>query len=196
MGASYNPLMFAFIVRSIPAIILLMAASFATPASAQFKPESWYNAAHAVSRQNISGLRSMLAKGDSPDAVDGDGRPAIIWAVQVNSIEALQLLIDAKAKIDARDRLGATALYTAAGTGNLDMVRILLEAQASVDLPNRQGITPLMVAAGRGTAPVVRELLKAGADPTKQDFSGRDAKGWAAQPQIRRVIEEASQKKR
>lgn len=180
--------------RCLLALVLLLGA--APPVLAQFKPDTWYNVAHAVSRQNIPSLRSMLAKGDSPDAVDGEGRPALVWAVQVNSIEALQLLIDARAKIDIRDRLGATALYTAAGTGNLEMVRMLLQAQASVDLANRQGVTPLMVGAGRGSVPVVRELLKAGADPKKQDFSGRDPKGWASQPQVQRVIEEAQQRKR
>jgi len=180
--------------RFLLTFVLLL--GLTSPVLAQFKPDTWFNVAHAVSRQNIPALRSMLAKGDSPDAVDGEGRPAIVWAVQVNSLDALQLLIEARAKVDARDRLGVTALYTAAGIGNLEMVRMLLEAQASVDLANRQGITPLMVAAGRGSVPVVRELLRAGADPRKQDFSGRDPKGWANQPQVQRVIEEAQQKKR
>jgi ankyrin repeat protein len=58
-------------------------------------------------------------------------------------------------------------------------VQLLLDAKATVDAQNRQGITPLMMAANKGQLLAVRLLLKRGADPQKQDYTGRDATGWA-----------------
>jgi len=46
-----------------------------------------------------------------------------------------------------------------------------------------------MLAVSRGQAQVVRLLLQNGADPAKQDYTGRDATGWAAgKPNILQIL--------
>jgi ankyrin repeat protein len=62
-----------------------------------------------------------------------------------------------------------------------------------VDVANRQGITPPMMASGRGNLAVVRLLLQQGANPRKQDYTGRDALGWAAgQAPVMRALQDAT----
>jgi ankyrin repeat protein len=91
-----------------------------------------------------------------------------------------QLLLDRGAHVDWRDTMGDSALHYAAERGNLDFIRFLIAHGATVDFPNKQGTTPIMVAADHAQPAAVRLLLKSGADPKKQDFTGRDAYGWAA----------------
>jgi uncharacterized protein len=59
-------------------------------------------------------------------------------------------------------------------------MRLLIARKAKVDFQNEQGITPIMVAADHAQPASVRLLIASGADPRKQDYTGRDAFGWAA----------------
>ncbi|HEX7968819.1 MAG TPA: ankyrin repeat domain-containing protein, partial [Stellaceae bacterium] len=84
------------------------------------------------------------------------------------------------------------ALHWAAESGQAEIIRALLAAKAPVDAQAKQGITPLMLAAGGTKAEAVKALLEGGADPKKQDFTGRDALGWAAgKPAALRVLQTA-----
>jgi uncharacterized protein len=56
---------------------------------------------------------------------------------------------------------------------------MLLDAKAPVDIESKRGVTPLMLAAERGHREIVRLLLARGADSNKQDYTGRNALGWA-----------------
>jgi ankyrin repeat protein len=55
----------------------------------------------------------------------------------------------------------------------------LLDAKSPIDAQNRQGMTPLMMAANNGRTDAVKLLLKYKADTGKEDYTGRDALGWA-----------------
>ena len=77
-------------------------------------------------------------------------------------------------------------------SGHTEIITLLLAAKATVDAQNKQGITPLMMAAANGKVEAIRALLAAGADPKKQDFTGRDALGWAAgKPAALRALQAA-----
>jgi ankyrin repeat protein len=66
----------------------------------------------------------------------------------------------------------------------------LLAAKAPVDATAPQGITPLMLAAANNKGEAIKVLIEGGADPKKQDFTGRDALGWAAgKPASLRVLQ-------
>jgi ankyrin repeat protein len=56
-----------------------------------------------------------------------------------------------------------------------------------------------MMAAGRGDLEIVRALLAKGANPSKTDFTGRDAVGWASdsrRPLVIQALQRAAATKR
>jgi len=149
-------------------------------AAAQF--DSWYTVAIAASHNSLEQVQAVLARGNADlDGVDSTGgRTGLDYAASFNNVPMATLLLEKGAKVDARDPSGATALHWAAERGNVEVMRLLIDNKASVDAQNRQGITPLMSAASHGQPSAVRLLLASGADPKKQDYTGRDALGWAA----------------
>jgi uncharacterized protein len=140
----------------------------------------WYTIATAASLNKMDDVRTMLRQNANPDTTDPKGRTALSYAAGFGDVAIVKLLIENGARPDTRDQLGSTPLHWAAEGGRTEAVRLLIAAKAPVDALNKQGITPLMLAAGSNKADTVRALLEAGADPRKQDFTGRDATGWAA----------------
>jgi len=115
-----------------------------------------------------------------PDEPDFNGTTALMYAAINNNAQIAFILIShSTAHLDVRDKFGNSALHYAAEHGSLDVMQELLDAKAPVDLPNREGITPLMRAANNGRTQAVKLLLQYGADTSKQDYTGRDALGWA-----------------
>jgi ankyrin repeat protein len=80
------------------------------------------------------------------------------------TIEAVRVLLQARANVDASSVSGDTALHLAAARGLDAVVLQLAEAGARLDLRNKEGRTPLAVASGEGvrdkgkTADVLRTL--------------------------------------
>jgi uncharacterized protein len=160
-------------------------------AEAQFGANTWYTIPVAASR-NITGDVETLVEQHQADIDEIDsngGRTALDYAVSFDNVELAHFLLDHRAHVDARDKLGNTALHWAAQLGKLDMMRLLIEAKATIDIQSREGLTPIMEAADQGQVAAVRLLLQNGADPRKQDYSGRDAFGWATgKPNVLRVL--------
>ena len=163
-------------------VVLWLGASLALlvarPALALDFPD-WYTIGNAASLNKTEDVLFMLHRGDNPNMHDGNGRTPLDYAASFGNAPMAKMLLENGARTDYRDKFGNTPLHWAAEGGKLDVLRLLLAAKAQVDATNKQGITPLMQAAGRGKDEAVRALLAAGADPKKQDFSGRDAIGWA-----------------
>ena len=172
------------------AIVPMLAPVHAARAEISFP--DWYTLANAASQNKIEDVAALLRRGDNPNFLDGAGRSPLSYAAALGNTAIIKLLLDYYARIDYRDKFGATPLHWAAENGRNEAVRELLAAKAPVDATNREGVTPLMLAAGNNRADAVRLLLKAGADPKKQDFTGRDAMSWAkGQPSALRVLETA-----
>ena len=154
----------------------------ASRATAQTDANAWYTVAVAASLNKTAQVQALLLEhSNDPDAIDSTGgRTALGYAASFGNMTMAQMLLDNGAHVDARDSFGSIALHWAAERGDLDMMRLLIEHKATVDFQNRQGITPLMVAAEHAQPAAVRLLLQSGADPRKQDYTGRDAFGWAA----------------
>jgi ankyrin repeat protein len=144
--------------------------------------DSWYTIAIAASRNETAAVQELLLdRMNDPDILDStSGRTALDFAASFDNLQMAQILLDHGAHVDARDSSGNTALHWAAERGNLDVMKLLIEHKATVDFINRQGITPIMVAAEHEEPLAVRLLVESGADPHKQDYTGRDAFGWAA----------------
>ena len=181
-------------LRLIATITTLAAALTPRPGLAQlFSFPDWYTLANACANNKPDEVAYLLRRGDNPNFTDPGGRTPLDYAAEHGNTQIIKMLLDGGARTDYRDKFGSTALHWAAERGHADAVEMLLAAKAPVDAQNRQGITPLMLAAGGDKAKVVRELLKAGADPKKQDYTGRDALGWAAdRPDALRVLHDAT----
>jgi ankyrin repeat protein len=93
---------------------------------------------------------------------------AMIAAAHLGHVEAVKMLIGAKAPLNHVNNLGWTALMEAVVLGNgganhTATVRALVEAGADVNKPDRQGTTPLQHARRRGYVEMARILENAGA---------------------------------
>lgn len=84
------------------------------------------------------------------------------------------LLLDG-AEIAAVDKQGFTPLHLACQRYRPDVVDVLLGAGAPIDALDAWGNTPLFRAVfnANGDPSIVRRLVAAGADPDKQNASGR-----------------------
>ena len=142
-------------------------------------PSTGFSVASAAAIDRPDYVNYLIESGNSPDDVDREGRTGLMYAAMSNYADIARTLIDHAAKLDLRDKLGYTALHWAAERGSVEIMRLLLAAKAFVDAANSQGITPLMLATSSGNVNAVRLLLQNHADPHKQDYTGRDAFGWA-----------------
>jgi uncharacterized protein len=140
----------------------------------------YYDVAMAAARNNTDDVRALLLAGKTPDVTDGKGQTPLDYAANFGNVEMTRLLLRYKAPVDSTDQFGNTALHWAAQRGSVEIIKLLLDAKAAVDAQNKQGVTPLMMAAKNGQVMAVRVLLAHGADPHRQDYTGRDAIGWAA----------------
>ena len=138
-----------------------------------------YSLPDAASRNKAEDVKVMLAAGKNPDVADDTGQTPLGYASSFGNLAMVQSLLAYHAPVDRRDGFGSTPLHWAAQRGTVDVLNALIAAQASIDLQNKQGITPLMLAASNAQVAAVRILMQHGADPNKQDYTGRDAVGWA-----------------
>jgi ankyrin repeat protein len=140
------------------------------------------DALYSVIRANdLSALRSLLAKGADPNVADArGGSTPLMHAAAVGAVESMKLLLDHKASVNAANAAGLTALMMS--VTDIDKVRLLLAAGADVNVATKRGRTALMLAAASdGSAPIVRLLMARGADPKAVDVG----KGTALHQAVR-----------
>jgi ankyrin repeat protein len=123
----------------------------------------------AAVRNDIEMLKIALQGGASAKNVTSryDGT-ALIAAAHLGHVEAVKILIAAKAPLNHVNNLGWTALMEAivlgsGGANHTAVVKALAEAGADVNIPDRQGVTPLQHARRRGYVEMARILENAGA---------------------------------
>lgn len=156
----------------------------------QFNSE-WYTIVSAAAADNMSDVRTFIAKRVNVNATDTQGRTALSFAAELGDAQMAKELLDARASPDQRDKLGNVPLHWAANNGRVEVLKVLLAAHATVDAQDRQGSTPLMGAITHHQLNAVKVLLAGGADPHKQDYTGRDAFGWAeGQPTLIRLLQD------
>jgi ankyrin repeat protein len=122
----------------------------------------------AAVANDIEMLKIVLEGGASAKNITSryDGT-ALIAAAHLGHVEAVKLLIAAKAPLNHANNLGLTALMEAIVLGNGDAnhtatVRALVEAGCDVNVADRQGTTPLQHARRRGYVEMARILENAG----------------------------------
>ena len=115
----------------------------------------------AVNVDNADAVSRMLAAGLDPNQLDPHGQPALILALQGESLKVAKVLWDAKGiDIDVRNRVGETPLMMAALKAEVDAASALVAHGAAV---RKDGWSPLHYAATGGSAAIVNMLLAKGA---------------------------------
>ena len=161
----------------------------------------------AAERGDNMAVILALGGGADPNALDGEGRTALMYAAYGGHLEPMVAMIAGDADVNVRATAGFTALDYACKAGHLRAAKLLVEqgAQlaekeavlmfacdagsvdfatlaldqgANADFAGDHGMTPLIQAAWRGHVDVVKLLLARGADPALKP--GRmDALGMA-----------------
>ena len=87
----------------------------------------------------------FLKRGDNPNAVDKNGRTALMYAAYYGHYEHVgvaKILIAAGANVNATDKNGFTALRFAAQLRHAEVAKVLLENGADPNIPAGDGKTP------------------------------------------------------
>ncbi len=109
----------------------------------------------AFSRSKINSILELITNGNV-NAVDKEGRTALLWAISHERIDLVEQLIAANANVSAVDNFGCNALKYAAQIGKLDIVNLLLNFDTNlVSIQNA-----LICAVEHENVEVVRELCQ------------------------------------
>ena len=144
--------------------------------------EAYFNG--VVCFQSADGLSSeeIAARFPRANAINEDGRPALLAAVDDGDGTLVDMLLRFGADPNATsDGGGTTPLYSACAAAKENIVRSLMLAGADPHARvDRMGATPLYIACHKGLSLVVDELLLGGADPDRPQRDGSTGKHVAA----------------
>ena len=119
---------------------------------------------NAVRAGDLEKVR-LIARRSDTEARDGQGRTALLLAVQQDDVEIARALIDAGADVNAKDGIKDTPFLYAGAEGRDQILKLILATgRAELDDTNRYGGTALIPAAHHGHPTTVEILLQAGLD--------------------------------
>jgi len=140
------------------ALVLAAAVSACSAFAVNFDSVDFFR---AVNVDNADAVTRMLAAGLDPNQLDPRGQPALIVALQTESLKVAKVLWNAKGiDIDVRNHAGETPLMMAALKAEVDAAGALVAHGAAVQ---KDGWSPLHYAATGGSAAIVKMLLSKGA---------------------------------
>jgi ankyrin repeat protein len=140
------------------ALVAAVGLSACTVFAANFDSVDFFR---AVEVDNASAISRMLAAGLDPNQLDTHGQPALMVALQGESLKVAKVLWEAKdIQVDVRNHAGETPLMMAALKAEVDAANALVARGASVQ---KDGWSPLHYAATGGSAVIVKLLLSKGA---------------------------------
>jgi len=151
----------------------------------------------ALWERDAEQVRSLLAKGASPDTRDEFGYPALHLAAGDGQIDSVVALLEVKADVSLRDPDQRTALMEGAESGVADIVTVLIKRGADVKAFDNLKWTALHGAAFYGKAETVKALIAAHADITARTDRGKTPDQLADEmgyPDVSQIIRSAGPK--
>uniref|UniRef100_A0A8C6WR00 Uncharacterized protein n=1 Tax=Neogobius melanostomus TaxID=47308 RepID=A0A8C6WR00_9GOBI len=105
--------------------------------------------------------------------LDGEGRTALMKAVQSQHEACVHILLENNPEADLADGDGNTALHFSANLPSVTVTQLLLMYGVDLNTSNQEGLTPLSLAVREGHREIVQLLLKEGADVNVFDCENR-----------------------
>ncbi|KAH1099145.1 hypothetical protein J1N35_016066 [Gossypium stocksii] len=125
----------------------------------------WWTAAKKADDKGLAELLAVEDDWRDVDAVDPDGRTALLFVSGLGSEPCVKVLADAGADINHRDNAGGlTALHMAAGYIKPGVAKLLLDFGADPEIEDDRGLTPLALA---------KEILKVTPKGNPMQFARR-----------------------
>ena len=131
--------------------------------------------ADAAQQGDIEAVRTLLQRGEDPNAAQADGLTALHWAALNDELGIAEIVLYAGATVGPVTRVGGyTPLHLASRSGHGAVVRALLEAGADANAYTTTGVSSLHFAAQADAAEAIRALVEHRADVNARDaFSSR-----------------------
>ena len=126
----------------------------------QFTEQAFVDSA---SKGDGDAVKLFLAAGVNGNAMNSDGKPALVVATLGGNEAMVDDLLDGRADINIRSKDGQTPLMGAAVNGNTRIVNILLSRGADMNVKDSHEFTALMYADSASKSEVRAVLVKAGA---------------------------------
>lgn len=104
----------------------------------------WWAAVKKVDKNKLAELLEDVER--DVDAIDENGRTALLFAAGLGSENCIRLLAEAGADLDKQDKEGFTALHIAAGYVKQGAVKALVELGANPEIEDSQGRIPIALA--------------------------------------------------
>eukprot|EP00668_Euglena_longa_P015242 GGOE01019298.1.p2 GENE.GGOE01019298.1~~GGOE01019298.1.p2 ORF type:complete len:197 (+),score=52.33 GGOE01019298.1:265-855(+) len=133
------------------------------------EPQQPLMSAHEhIKAGDVAQVQKLLSCGLSPDSKDAKGISALHYAVGVNHLDILKVLMDARADPKVVDNDGNSLLHYAAGYGHVQTTFYFLQCGLPVNSLNSTGETPLDLAMRNSHAQVVQVLKDRGGQSGKK----------------------------
>mmetsp|Transcript_12255 Transcript_12255/g.17096 ORF Transcript_12255/g.17096 Transcript_12255/m.17096 type:complete len:903 (+) Transcript_12255:62-2770(+) len=145
-GVSHNLLMDAIQVENSEFASLLIEKGADLYFTDDKKVSTVLQASHRGLTDVVKQLLEKKTKDGFVDAPSDEGITPLIAAASEGHLEAVKLLIEAKAEVNAKDKDSTNAIMAACARGHLEAVEALLAAGADVNNQNADGHTALMFA--------------------------------------------------
>lgn len=158
-----------------------LAVAVTAPVAAQNKRPG-YQFLEAVKKGEGQTVIDMLASSNNrlvntKDVTTDD--TALHIVARRRDLRYLRYLVQKGADVNATNVAGESPMSIAVGLDWVEGVEYLIITKARIDITNETGETPLIQAVHRRSTDMIEILLKAGADPDRNDNSGRSARDYA-----------------
>ena len=118
-------------------------------------------------------LQTMISCGAQVNAINKEGRTALMIASKSGNIEGINVLLKAGADPNIIDVDGNTCLHCSVlGNYRKEVLHMIIDHSVHLNAINKKVHTALMMASERGNSDAINVLLKAGADPNIIDADG------------------------
>lgn len=150
-------------VIAVLSLLLMVATS---TMSAQDAPKTTAPLQAAATAGRLKEVKALLAKGANVDALDEQGRTALMDAAAAGKVDVVNALLAAGARLDVPDRNKNRAIMYAARNDRAAVLFALLKAGADPNNGHPDAyVNVLSFAVDTGNTQLVEALLKAGANP-------------------------------